>query len=476
MCEYTNRVLSELLHPPATRKRAAPTAALKTSDDDDDDDVDIVRSKKVSMCNPYMHEHVFETPQVAAERPCPKKRDETRDEDVQMRELSAAVRIDGTSLDAELDYDMANAHVSDTVVHKTYKGTFYDENLTNLPRGIAHWQNDPPDDVKRRIGSQLLKYLQSLSSLRNGVQLENCTKAMRALRICSGLLRKEERVLKREIFYANLDLWEEQRQLDVSLLELCVKTDTSRHDMNIKAWPTAVMFGEIELHSMDGSAKIDGRTLAIPVNCTFLYTEAYYKVVSKADKVLFFEKRTIFDLVATPDLCKRFNCIMMTDGGNPGINCRALLKKMHEGKFGRPKIVIVFSDFGPYGFSILSSLVHVQKPGKDGGFIYGFSFLWGGLRPGQIQYLIDNKRLAEHMAVAWTKQDRQRQAGFLVEGHPFVAESEERLEEMLCSTEMQLKYDFESIASVPEYVEGVMAYNFGDTPVEGWDDPCLKMI
>ena len=189
--------------------------------------------------------------------------------------------------------------------------------------------------------------LRSLGSLRTA---KDVTRLIRVLEIVHELLEKDIHATKREVFYNDVKLFEEQRQSDNAIDDIAPLLGTNRESTHIVASAKGTVLGRLVLE--DSGDRID---------CTRLGTGGW-SITPFLDRVEILESDAEFLLIVEKDAAmlrlsevkwwNRYPCILMTARGQPDVASRIFARRIAK-ELKIPAFTLVDADpFGHYIHSV----------------------------------------------------------------------------------------------------------------------------
>ncbi|MFX1566188.1 MAG: hypothetical protein ACFFCH_09370 [Promethearchaeota archaeon] len=189
--------------------------------------------------------------------------------------------------------------------------------------------------------------IRSLGSLRTA---KDVTRLIRVLEIVHELLEKNIHATKREIFYNDVKLFENQRQSDTTIDDIGPLLGTNRESTHIVASAKGTVLGRLVLE--DSGDRI---------NCTQLGTGGW-SITPFLDRVEIIESDAEFLLIVEKDAAmlrlsevkwwNKYPCILLTAKGSPDIASRIFARRLAK-DLKLPAFTLVDADpFGHYIHSV----------------------------------------------------------------------------------------------------------------------------
>ncbi|RWS30533.1 meiotic recombination protein SPO11-like isoform X2 [Leptotrombidium deliense] len=213
------------------------------------------------------------------------------------------------------------------------------------------------------------------------------------------LIRDNSYRTKRDIYYANQDIYPTQRYLDDVVEDVCCFLQTTRYRLHILSSCNGLIYGDVTIyfdkHTTHCLFQKQGTSLPHDV-CNIR------KITSKADFIIVIEKDASMQSLIDSKIVEKLNCILITGKGYPDTNTRQLVSMMAD--YLRIPIFGLF-DANPFGIEIFLT------------YKFGSLMKWLGLLPSDIQHttmrlqtmpltFFDSKKLEELMDREYVRQDR----------------------------------------------------------------------
>ncbi|KAJ0980136.1 hypothetical protein J5N97_008391 [Dioscorea zingiberensis] len=166
---------------------------------------------------------------------------------------------------------------------------------------------------------------------------------LRLLLIIQQLLQENKHASKRDIYYMEPSVFQDQGNVDRAINDICILLECSRHHLNVVPMGKGLVMGWlrfIEAGRKVNCIKNPNDGFPVPI-CI----EETKDIVSVAQYILVVEKETVFQRLANDKFCERNRCIVITGRGYPDAPTR---------RNGLTFLVNpVYAD--PYGFDILTT-------------------------------------------------------------------------------------------------------------------------
>ena len=214
-------------------------------------------------------------------------------------------------------------------------------------------------------------------------QCRKTTVTMRILGLIHQLCTKQIHVTKRDLFYTDVKLFEDQSQSDAILDDLACMLCCTRSSLHVVASEKGVVVGRLQFRE-DGD----------PIDCTRMGVggKAIPPNVDKVDNIrsdalfiLLVEKDAAFMRLAEDRFYNTYPCIILTAKGQPDVATRLFLKKLKQ-TLKIPVLALVDSD--PYGLKILSVYMKgSMNMSYDSSNLTTPDIKWLGVRPSDLDRL-----------------------------------------------------------------------------------------
>eukprot|EP00891_Asterochloris_glomerata_P001864 jgi/Astpho2/1864/Aster-00389 len=179
-----------------------------------------------------------------------------------------------------------------------------------------------------------------------------CRKAVittRILQLVHELCSKRIHVTKRDLFYTDVKLFEEQGNSDSTLDDVACMLGCTRSSLHVVASEKGVVVGRLTFRE-DGDL-IDCQRMGVGGKAVPPNVDKVADIRSDAQFILLVEKDAAFMRLAEDRFYNTYPCIILTAKGQPDVATRLFLKKLKD-TLRIPVLALVDSD--PYGLKILS--------------------------------------------------------------------------------------------------------------------------
>ncbi|KAI8471284.1 MAG: Spo11/DNA topoisomerase VI subunit A [Monoraphidium minutum] len=245
------------------------------------------------------------------------------------------------------------------------------------------------DVPSRTKGNQM--YIQELdrivlkdsSSKRPFASTASCRKAAittRILGLVHELCNKRIHVTKRDLFYTDVKLFEDQGQSDSILDDLACMLGCTRTSLHVVASEKGVVVGRLSFRE-DGDP-IDCRRMGVGGKAIPPNIDKVSDIASDALFILLVEKDAAFMRLAEDRFYNTYPCIIITAKGQPDVATRLFLRKLKD-TLQLPVLALVDSD--PYGLKILSVYMKgSMNMSYDAANLTTPDIKWLGVRPSDL--------------------------------------------------------------------------------------------
>ncbi|MFX1564118.1 MAG: hypothetical protein ACFFDP_12510, partial [Promethearchaeota archaeon] len=193
----------------------------------------------------------------------------------------------------------------------------------------------------------------SLGNLRTA---KDITRLIRVLEIVHELLEKNIHATKREVFYNDVKLFENQRQSDNAIDDIAPLLGTNRESTHVVASAKGTVLGRLTIE--DSGDRIDLTKLGTGGWSITPFLDRVEIIESDAEFLLVIEKDAAMLRLSETKWWKRYPCILMTARGSPDIASRIFARSLVK-KLKIPAFSLVDSD--PFGAWIHSVYLRGSK-------------------------------------------------------------------------------------------------------------------
>mmetsp|Transcript_30984 Transcript_30984/g.68686 ORF Transcript_30984/g.68686 Transcript_30984/m.68686 type:complete len:419 (-) Transcript_30984:718-1974(-) len=229
---------------------------------------------------------------------------------------------------------------------------------------------------------------------------QTCRKAAitaRILGLVHQLCTKRIHVTKRDLFYTDVKLFEDQGQSDAILDDLACMLGCTRSSLHVVASEKGVVVGRLSFRE-DGDL-IDCQRMGVGGKAIPPNVDKVDSIQSDALFILLVEKDAAFMRLAEDRFYSTYPCIIVTAKGQPDVATRLFLKKLKT-TLRIPVLALVDSD--PYGLKILSVYMKgSMNMSYDSSNLTTPDIKWLGVRPSDL----DRFNIPQQCRLPMTEED-----------------------------------------------------------------------
>ncbi len=241
--------------------------------------------------------------------------------------------------------------IDDVVKELMYKIAQYGEPSFNVPsRTSSNIIYDENQDIILLGDKTTTKPLLTLTSA------QETTRLMEVLKIIYELLSKQKHMTKREVFYGNVNLFEDQRNSDGSLEDASALLRTTRNSTGVVAKARGSAVGRLRLRDGDEIIDLDAQGSGSWSISPLI--DKIDIIESDAEFILVLEKDAAMMRIIEEKWWKKYPCIALTAEGVGNVATRMFLKKINT-ELKLPTFCVVDAD--PYGHYIYSVYIRGSK-------------------------------------------------------------------------------------------------------------------
>ncbi|KAJ7527329.1 hypothetical protein O6H91_16G048600 [Diphasiastrum complanatum] len=243
----------------------------------------------------------------------------------------------------------------------------------------------------------VLKDKASFRPFANMASVRKTTITTRILQLVHQLCKKQIHVTKRDLFYTDVKLFQEQGQSDSVLDDVSCMLGCTRSSLNVVASEKGVVVGRLVF--VEDGDRIDCTKMGVGGKAIPPNIDKVKDMESDALFILLVEKDAAFMRLAEDRFYNRFPCVIITAKGQPDVATRLFLKKMKT-DLKLPVLGLVDSD--PYGLKILSVYMSGSKNmSYDSSNLTTPDIKWLGVRPSDL----NKYKIPEQCRLPMTDQD-----------------------------------------------------------------------
>ncbi|MFX1575552.1 MAG: hypothetical protein ACFFCF_00110 [Promethearchaeota archaeon] len=276
--------------------------------------------------------------------------------------------------------------------------------------------------------------IRSLGSLRTA---KDVTRLIRVLEIVHELLEKDIHATKREIFYNDVRLFQEQRQSDNAIDDIGPLLGTNRESTHIVASAKGTVLGRLILQ--DSGDRIDCTRLGTGGWSITPFLDRVEIVESDAEFLLIVEKDAAMLRLSEVKWWNKHPCILLTAKGSPDIASRIFARRLSK-ELKMPAFTLVDAD--PFGHYIHSVYLRGSKR-----LSYESPFLaTPDLRLlGVLGRDLDEYNVPKECRLRMTPQDIKRAKAVMKE--PFVAQNRKWMADIRLMVKRKEKAEIQALSS-----------------------------
>jgi len=282
-----------------------------------------------------------------------------------------------------------------------------------------------------------LKQIYRRSSLASLQSIRKATIIARILDIVHELLEEDIHATKREVFYNDVVLFEEQRDSDEALEDVAAMLGVDRWSLHVVASAKGAVIGRLVFR--EGKDIIDCTKMGTGGKAITPLIDTVEILDSDAEFILVVEKEAAFIRLAEDRFYDKYPSIIITGKGQADIGTRAFLKLLVK-ELKLPVFGLVDSD--PYGLHIL--LVYAvgsKRLSYESQFLVTPDIKWLGVRPSDL----DKYQIPKDVRIPLSQKDRERALQLLDE--PFIQARPKYVDEIKLMLRTREKAEIQALAS-----------------------------
>jgi len=282
------------------------------------------------------------------------------------------------------------------------------------------------------LGKQIMeKQFHTLTSV------ADITRLMRVLEVVNELLNEDIHATKREVFYTDVNLFQEQKNSDKSIEDVSTMLYTTRNSTHIVAAPKGTCVGRLRIR--DRSDIIDLEGLGSGGWTISPMLDNIDIIESDAEFILVIEKDAAMMRLAEARFWRKYPCILLTAQGVGNVAVRMFLKRLSK-ELNLPVFSLVDSD--PYGHYIHSVYLRGSKR-----LSYESPFLaTPDIRLlGVLTRDLDKYKIPQEVRIKMNKQDEKRTKDLLNED--FVKKNKAWETDLKLALKLKIKAEIQAFAS-----------------------------
>lgn len=282
--------------------------------------------------------------------------------------------------------------------------------------------------------------LKDSKSQRPFASTSTCRKAVittRILQLIHELCLKRIHVTKRDLFYTDVKLFEEQGNSDSTLDDVACLLGCTRSSLHVVASEKGVVVGRLTFRE-DGDL-IDCQRMGVGGKAIPPNVDKVDSIQSDALFILLVEKDAAFMRLAEDRFYNTYPCIILTAKGQPDVASRLFLRKLKD-TLKIPVLALVDSD--PYGLKILSVYMKgSMNMSYDSSNLTTPDIKWLGVRPSDL----DRFNIPEQCRLPMTEEDMKTGKRLMEED--FVKANPEWIKELEIMVQSKVKAEIQALSS-----------------------------
>ncbi|KAK9914800.1 hypothetical protein WJX75_000737 [Coccomyxa subellipsoidea] len=282
--------------------------------------------------------------------------------------------------------------------------------------------------------------LKDSMSQRPFASTSTCRKAVfttRVLGLVHELCMKQIHVTKRDLFYTDVKLFEDQGNSDAILDDVACFLGCTRSSLHVVASEKGVVVGRLTYRE-DGDL-IDCQRMGVGGKAIPPNVDKVTDIQSDALFILLVEKDAAFMRLAEDRFYNTYPCIILTAKGQPDVASRLFLRKLRD-TLRIPVLALVDSD--PYGLKILSVYMKgSMNMSYDSSNLTTPDIKWLGVRPSDL----DRFNIPQQCRLPMTDEDIRTGKRLLEED--FIQANAEWVKELEIMIASKVKAEIQALSS-----------------------------
>ena len=259
----------------------------------------------------------------------------------------------------------------------------------------------------------------------------------RILQLVHELCLKRIHVTKRDLFYTDVKLFEDQSNSDAVLDDIACMLTCTRSSLHVVASEKGVVVGRLQF-AEDGD-EIDCSRMGVGGKAIPPNIDKVTNIRSDAKFILLVEKDAAFMRLAEDRFYTTYPCIIITAKGQPDVATRLFLRKLRY-TLKIPVLALVDSD--PYGLKILSVYMKgSMNMSYDSSNLTTPDIKWLGVRPSDL----DRFNIPQQCRLSMTEEDIKTGKKLLEED--FVRSNPDWVRELEIMVNTGVKAEIQSLSS-----------------------------
>ena len=258
----------------------------------------------------------------------------------------------------------------------------------------------------------------------------------RVLELCHKVLRTGIHVTKRDLFYTDVNLFEDQKHSDAVLDDIATSVGCTRSSLNVVASDKGVVVGRVQFK--EAGDEIDCTKQGVGGKAIPPHIDQVTDIRSDAEFILVVEKDAAFMRLAEDRFYNSYPCIIITGKGQPDVATRLFLKRVSE-TLNIPVLGLVDSD--PSGLKIISVYMQGSKNmSYDSRSLTTRDIKWLGVRPTDFE----KYNIPEECLIPMTDADMR--TGQLLLQEDFIKQNEEWSKEIKLMLKLKRKAEIQALS------------------------------
>ena len=221
----------------------------------------------------------------------------------------------------------------------------------------------------------------------------------RVTELLHEVLTKGIHVTKRDLFYTDVKLFQDQSESDAVLDDVSCMLGCTRTSLGVIASNKGVVVGRIQFR--ESGDHIDCTKMGVGGKAIAPNIEDITDISSDAEFIILVEKEAAYMRLAEDRIYNKYPCVIITGKGQPDVATRLFLRKITD-YLKIPILALVDSD--PYGLKILSVYSSGSKNmSYDSNHLTTADIKWLGVRPSDL----DRYRIPQQCRLPLTLADRK---------------------------------------------------------------------
>ncbi|KAK9798157.1 hypothetical protein WJX73_001152 [Symbiochloris irregularis] len=282
--------------------------------------------------------------------------------------------------------------------------------------------------------------LKNSTSQRHFSNSATCRKAVitaRVLGLIHELCIKRIHVTKRDLFYTDVKLFEDQTNSDGTLDDVACMLGCTRSSLHVVASEKGVVVGRLRFKE-DGD-QIDCQRMGIGGKAIPPNVDKVVDIESDAHFILLVEKDAAFMRLAEDRFYNTYPCIILTAKGQPDVATRLFLRNL---KLTLKIPVLALVDSDPYGLKILSVYMKgSMNMSYDSSNLTTPDVKWLGVRPSDL----DRFNIPQQCRLPMTEEDIKTGKKLMEED--FIKANPEWVKELEIMVTTKVKAEIQALSS-----------------------------